>query len=68
MSIHVRSSIYHTVACQEKMGMTDGTIRDDMITVSSSRDGNLNPRTARLDSPGAWVAQTNDLNQYLQVN
>ena len=55
------------MACQEKMGMTDGRIRDDMIMVSSSRDGNLSPRNARLDSPGAWVAQTNDKNQYLQV-
>ena len=26
--------IYPSVACQEKMGMTERTIRDDMITVT----------------------------------
>lgn len=44
-----------------------GHIRDDMITASSSRDGNVNPKNARLYSPSAWVANTNDKNQYLQV-
>lgn len=44
-----------------------GHIRDDMITASSSRDGNVNPKNARLYSSSAWVANTNDKNQYLQV-
>ncbi|KAL4222951.1 Mucin-5B [Mactra antiquata] len=56
------------VVCREKMGMESGTIRQEMITVSSSRDGSTNPSNARLNSPGAWVANTNNQNQYIQVN
>ena len=50
------------------MGVELGYVRDEMITASSSRDGNINPKNARLNSFGAWVANTNDKNQYLQVN
>ncbi|KAK3611484.1 hypothetical protein CHS0354_039096 [Potamilus streckersoni] len=54
--------------CAEIMGMKDGRIRDDMITVSSSRNGAIHPTGARLDSNSAWIAGVNDRNQYIQVN
>ncbi|KAL3831915.1 hypothetical protein ACJMK2_023609 [Sinanodonta woodiana] len=54
--------------CTEIMGLTDGRIRDDMITVSSSRNGAVHPTGARLDSSSAWTAGVNDRNQYIQVN
>ncbi|KAK3611486.1 hypothetical protein CHS0354_039099 [Potamilus streckersoni] len=54
--------------CAEIMGMKDGRIRDDMITVSSSRNSAIHPTGARLDSNSAWIAGVNDRNQYIQVN
>ncbi|WAQ93448.1 EDIL3-like protein [Mya arenaria] len=56
------------VVCREKMGMENGHIVTNMITVSSSRDGNLNPASARLNSHGAWTPNHNDQKQYIQVN
>ncbi|WAR09835.1 CRAM-like protein [Mya arenaria] len=56
------------VACREKMGMESGHILTNMITVSSSRDGNLNPASSRLNSHGAWTPNHNDQKQYIQVN
>ncbi|WAQ93432.1 EDIL3-like protein [Mya arenaria] len=54
------------VACREKMGMESGHILTNMITVSSSRDGNLNPSSSRLNSHGAWTPNHNDQKQYIQ--
>ncbi|WAR09825.1 MFGM-like protein [Mya arenaria] len=56
------------VVCREKMGMENGHIVTNMISVSSSRDGNLNPASARLNSHGAWTPNHNDQKQYIQVN
>jgi len=50
------------------MGLENGAVQNEMIRVSSSRDGNLNPPNARLSSPGAWVPSTNDPNQYIEVS
>lgn len=49
------------------MGLESGDVQNEMIRVSSSRDGNLNPPNARLNSPGAWVPTTNDKNQFIEV-
>lgn len=49
------------------MGLENGAVQNQMIRVSSARDGNLNPPSARLNSPGAWVPSTNDKNQYIEV-
>ncbi|WAQ93441.1 EDIL3-like protein [Mya arenaria] len=56
------------IVCREKMGMENGHIVTNMISVSSSRDGNLNPASARLNSHGAWTPNHNDQKQYIQVN
>ncbi|XP_053374175.1 mucin-5AC-like [Mercenaria mercenaria] len=49
------------------MGIEKGYIKQSMITVSSSRDGNVSPHNSALNSPGAWLANRNDGTQYIQV-
>ena len=56
------------------LGMQDGTILDRQISASSERTIDFGPANARLNfsgnrvRAGAWVAGTNDKNQWLQVD
>ena len=60
--------------CFEPLGMEDGTITDVQVTSSSRLDDNHSPSQARLNfkeeenKAGGWSAQTNDENQWLQVD
>ena len=54
--------------------MEDGTITDVQVSSSSRLDDNHSPSQARLNfkeeenKAGGWSAQTNDENQWLQVD
>lgn len=49
--------------------MENGEIRDEQITATSQHEELSGPSNARLNfSPFGWVAKTNDLNQWLQVD
>ena len=60
--------------CNEPLGMGDGTISDGQISASSELRLYFGPANARLNFSGtdvrvgAWVAGTNDSNQWLQVD
>ncbi len=60
--------------CQGALGMESGTILDAQITVSSEWSENHAAKQGRLNfqqtgsKAGAWVAGTNDVNQWLQVD
>ena len=60
--------------CQETLGMESGVISDARISASSAHpvhpvahQGRLNFQETSV-KPGAWVAATNDVNQWLQVD
>ena len=54
--------------------MEDGTITDDQISSSTRMDDDHSPSKARLNfkeeenKAGGWSSQTNDENQWLQVD
>lgn len=53
------------------LGMEDHRITDQQITASSSLDQDHGPANARLNAnknPGFWSANTNDENQWIQVD
>ncbi|XP_052067581.1 uncharacterized protein LOC127706896 isoform X1 [Mytilus californianus] len=64
--------------CSDYIGVYNGLIRDDQMTASSSRSKLTLPDRARLENnasdpvfgplAGGWVAGTNDLDQYIEVN
>ncbi|XP_072017844.1 lactadherin-like [Amphiura filiformis] len=62
--------------CQDPAGIEDGRIRDDQLMASSEFAAAIyhGVRNARLNRPvlggttGAWSAQTNDINQWVQVD
>ncbi|XP_022805050.1 uncharacterized protein LOC111342257 [Stylophora pistillata] len=60
--------------CFAPLGMEDGTITDVQVSSSSRLDDNHSPSQARLNfkdegfKAGGWSAQTNDKNQWLQVD
>ncbi|VDI79459.1 Hypothetical predicted protein [Mytilus galloprovincialis] len=64
--------------CTDYIGIYNGLIRDDQMTASSSRSKLTLPDRARLENnasdpvfgplAGGWVAGTNDLDQYIEVN
>ncbi|XP_071121963.1 uncharacterized protein [Mytilus edulis] len=64
--------------CDEIIGISSGIVRDELITASSSRDEYSKPARGRLNLThlddtvtafsGAWVAGTNDADQYIQVD
>ncbi|XP_048245056.1 mucin-19-like isoform X7 [Haliotis rufescens] len=54
--------------CREEMGMANGIIRNDMISASSYRDGLHSAISARLGGNSAWLAATENKNQYIQVD
>lgn len=59
---------------EEALGMESGAIKNQQITAYSQYDENHGPENARLNQAadgrkkGAWSAETNDLNQWLQVD
>ncbi|XP_022255312.1 hemocytin-like [Limulus polyphemus] len=59
--------------CSDPMGLENGMLSDDMISVSSAI-ANSGPSQVRLDTvadngkAGGWVAETSDENQYLQID
>lgn len=59
---------------EEALGMESGTIKNQQITAYSQYDENHGPENARLNQAadgrkkGAWSAETNDLNQWLQLD
>ncbi|XP_072047814.1 cartilage intermediate layer protein 1-like [Amphiura filiformis] len=67
-----------TVACKDRLGVEDGRISDDQLTASTefvgddpslyhgANNGRLN-RVAVPGTTGAWSAQTNDGNQWIQA-
>ncbi|XP_066019015.1 uncharacterized protein [Pocillopora verrucosa] len=72
--ISMRVEIYGCAGCFEPLGMEDGTITDDQVSSSTRLDDNHSPSKARLNfkeeenNAGGWSAQTNDENQWLQVD
>ena len=60
--------------CFAPLGMEDGLITDVQVSSSSRLDDNHSPSQARLNfkeegnKAGGWSAQTNDKNQWLQVD
>ena len=60
--------------CFAPLGMEDGSITDVQVSSSSRLDDNHSPSQARLNfkeegnKAGGWSAQTNDKNQWLQVD
>ncbi|XP_025095657.1 mucin-5AC-like [Pomacea canaliculata] len=54
--------------CVVDMGMTNGNIRDDMISASSFRDVTHAPQKARLNSLSSWMPSRDDLDQFIQVD
>ncbi|XP_072047054.1 uncharacterized protein [Amphiura filiformis] len=76
--ISLRFELLGCKACKDRLGLEDGRIRDDQITAStefvgddpSLYEGANNARLNRVAVPGttgAWSAQTNDFNQWIQV-
>ncbi|PVD30852.1 hypothetical protein C0Q70_10127 [Pomacea canaliculata] len=57
-----------TGECVVDMGMTNGNIRDDMISASSFRDVTHAPQKARLNSLSSWMPSRDDLDQFIQVD
>ena len=63
-----------TLGCITPLGMESGDITNAQIRASSMLDGNNSPGQARLHQKadgsmaGAWSAQTDDLDQWLQVD
>ena len=65
-----------TKSCTEPLGMEDKRIADDQITASSEWSSNIyhGANNARLnrashgETTGAWSVQTNDLNQWIEVD
>ncbi|XP_076369994.1 hemocytin-like isoform X2 [Tachypleus tridentatus] len=59
--------------CSDPMGLENGMLSDDMISVSSAV-ANSGPSRVRLDAVadngkmGGWVPETSDENQYLQID
>ena len=62
------------LACDNGLGMEDGSILDNQITASSEWNANHGPSNARLNRPatppttGAWSAKTNNRNQWIQAD
>lgn len=60
--------------CHAALGMEDGNITDGQITASSERSATQKAIQGRLhfqkipSLAGAWTANTNDLNQWLQID
>ncbi|KAL9967905.1 hypothetical protein ACROYT_G026213 [Oculina patagonica] len=67
-------SVEEQKACTEPLGMESGLVTDAQITASSQWDANHAAIQARLnfkaggDKEGGWSAQTNDVNQWIQVD
>ena len=63
-----------TVGCITPLGIESGDVANAQIKASSMLDGDNSPGQARLHQKadgrmaGAWSAQTDDLNQWLQVD
>ena len=67
----------HTIflsGCNKALGLESGEISDGQITASSSYDSKLLAPFARLNlkrasiTKGAWIAGSNNVNQWLQVD
>ena len=62
------------VPCSNPLGLESGDIADERLSASSEIDNTTGAAKARLNnlgsdrSVGAWVAGTNDLNQWLKVS
>ena len=61
--------------CMDALGMESGDVPDSAITASSSYNGNSLPPTGRLHflsagsgKYGSWIAQTNNVYQWFQVD
>ncbi|XP_068677063.1 uncharacterized protein [Montipora foliosa] len=71
--ISMRMELYGCSGCAEPIGMESKAIPDSQITASSEWDQKLSGAQARLHSKsgnllGGWVAFTNNLHQWLQVD
>ncbi|KAL9967901.1 hypothetical protein ACROYT_G026208 [Oculina patagonica] len=73
--ISMRLELYGCeLACTEPLGMESGLVADDQITASSQWDANHAAIQGRLNfkagggKEGGWSAQTNDVNQWIQVD
>ena len=60
--------------CRDSLGMASGAIPDERISASSKMDNNRAASLGRLHlvpsdrKKGSWVAETQDANQWLQVD
>ncbi|XP_068757226.1 contactin-associated protein like 5-3-like isoform X2 [Montipora capricornis] len=63
--------------CKEPLGMENGAITDKQVTASSSYHDRYNPARGRLHlkaslpdplGGGAWVAKSNNMNQWFQID
>ncbi|XP_078351746.1 lactadherin-like isoform X1 [Oculina patagonica] len=73
--ISMRAELYGCVQeCQEALGMESGLISDDKLSASSEYNADQAANRGRLHiqysggKTGGWVAATNDVNQWLQVD
>ncbi|XP_066294614.1 lactadherin-like [Branchiostoma lanceolatum] len=61
----------NTTICSDPLGMESGAIPDDSITASSFHSADLVPYNGRLNGVaggGAWMAISNTIGQWLQVD
>ncbi|XP_078357060.1 uncharacterized protein LOC144641914 [Oculina patagonica] len=67
--ISMRVELYGCQECQETLGMENGAIPDEQISVSSQLDANHSAVQGRLQcEAGSWSAGSNDVNQWLQID
>ncbi|XP_078351549.1 uncharacterized protein LOC144636260 [Oculina patagonica] len=70
----LRVEVYSIEKCQEALGMESGLISDDKLSASSEYNADQAANRGRLHiqysggKSGGWVAATNDVNQWLQVD
>ncbi|KAL9953934.1 hypothetical protein ACROYT_G041410 [Oculina patagonica] len=70
----LRVEVYSIEKCQEALGMESGLISDDKLSASSEFNADQAANRGRLHiqysggKTGGWVAATDDVNQWLQVD
>ncbi|KAL9958858.1 hypothetical protein ACROYT_G035929 [Oculina patagonica] len=57
-----------TSECQDALGMASGKITDGQVTASSEYSSHYAAKNGRLQIGTAWSADTNDANQWMQID
>ena len=53
--------------CTDEMGLDNGAMNDEQVTVSSSMIDNFHGKEASFSSPKGWTPLTNSPNEWIQV-